>query len=332
MRIIIAHLDNCGIYQGPSEVVANLDKELKKLGQETRLVYETSFPELKAKVKEYSLFADALVVIGYLGSVATGAFPESKPVIWSWDEVPENHWNLEDVPLYSTLHFFSRKKNVFIVTGTQDDANVIEKIYKRIDYVVPYGIDWDLHSNGSRPVRSLPFKVLQVGWLGRGKNQMDTLQAFKAFLDTRPDSTLTLVGGKINLGSGPAYWDRCVDYIKENHLPVVMMGSLPKEQVKAFYYWADVSINPLNNTGGQLTVMEGICAGLPTIVSSKFVLKDTMRPFGLVTDDYLRALLEVRDSWHAYHQMALKGRAWIQDNFTWPKWAKAMLSIIEEKV
>ena len=332
MKILIAHLDKCGIYEGPTEVVANLDKEFKKLGQETHVLYETDLNLLLRETEQYSPWADVLVAIGYLGSVATKVFLESKPVIWSWDEVPENHWNLDDVPLYCELHQLSEQENVFIITGTQDDANVIEKVYKRIDYIIPYGIDYELQSRGVRLKRIPPFKILQVGWLGRGKNQMETLKAFLSFLKYNSDSILTLVGGKILLGSGPEYWDKCVNYIKENDLSVIMTGPLPREQVSDYYYKSDVSLNPLNNTGGQLTVMEGICAGLPTIVSTKFVLRDIVQNYGIVTDDYVGALKMVYGDWNKYHLRALEGREWIKDNFTWSRWAKDMLEVIKKKV
>ena len=332
MKILTVHLDNCGIYQGPSEVIANLNKELGKLGQEPRMVYEESLPELYEKVKKWAPKVDAMVCVGYMGSLATELFPKDKPVIWSWDEVPENHWNMDDIPIYTKLHRLSGQKNVFIITGTQDDANVIEKIYKRIDYVIPYGIDFDFFSLGARPEWWASFKVLQVGWLGRGKNQLDTLKALKEFIKHVPDSKLYLVGGKIPLGSGPAYWDRCKEYIEEYNLPANMVGPLPREGVRDYYYNSDVSLNPLNNTGGQLTVMEGICTGLPTIVSTKFVLRDTVKEFSLVNDNYLDALFEVYDNWDWWNKKALMGREWIKENFTWSRWARNILNVLKEKV
>jgi len=332
VKILIAHLDKCGIYEGPTEVVANLDKELRKLGQQVQTFYESDEEALKSKIRANNNWADVLVVVGYLGSIATESFWLHKPTIWSWDEVPENHWNINDVPLYNRLHDLSQQPNVFIVTGTKDDANVIEKIYKRIDYIVPYGIDYEFYSVGERWERRPPFKILQVGWLGRGKNQQVTLKAFGEFLRYIPHSSLTLVGGKIPLGSGPEYWNECERYIRENNLPASMIGPLPKEKVKEFYYWADVSINPVNNTGGQLTIMESICTGLPTIVSTKFVLRDIVKDFCIVTDDYMGALKEVYKDWGTHHLRALRGKEWIRDNFTWPIWARNILGIIKEKV
>jgi len=314
-----------GYHGGPEELLRNLNKDLIELGNQTRVVTERSFLSLYLKTRSNMYWADVVIVISFPSTLTLYPFCR-KPSVWICNEVPETFYRWYKVPLFMLNKHVWKDRN--IICSNRYDADEVSKDYG-VDYVIPFGVDWNFYSEGIHREDGT-FRILQVGYIGRYKDQLDTLDIFNTITSKIPNSRLTLVGPKVPAGTGPQYWEKVENRIKDYDLQdkVVMTGQLPREKVREYYYNSDVFIHPVTGTGGWLAPFEALSACLPIITSTKFYGREYLDRYGIITDNYVGALYDIYTDREKYVQMAKEGSKWVKDNLTTKIYAQKILEVI----
>jgi glycosyltransferase involved in cell wall biosynthesis len=276
-------------------------------------------------------WADVVLALSFPAPLVVFPFCK-KPVVWICNEAPETFYRWYKEPVFFLNRKVWRGKNKYLICSNEIDANAVRLIYRRkVDYILPFGVAWDFYSQGVKTPSDV-FTILQVGYIGRYKDQLDTLEIFRRFYTEVPKSRLILVGPKVPAGSGPQYWARVEEKIKEYGLPVTMTGHQTREQVRDWLYRSDVFIHPVTGTGGWLAPFEALSAGLPVITSKRFFGKEFLGEWATVTDDYLGALLDVYSNRQEYNALAREASKWVKDNLTSIHYSTKMLGILREVV
>jgi glycosyltransferase involved in cell wall biosynthesis len=139
-------------------------------------------------------------------------------------------------------------------------------------FVAPNAVDVERFSNGAKQAQldpglrqrlGLPPRyLLYVGRFARTKGVLDLLTAYATLPeDTRREVSLVLVG------SGEQF-DELVRRSREIHPGVVLFpGFLQRDQLPAFYAFAEALVFPTHSDPWGLVVNEAMACGLPVIVS-----------------------------------------------------------------
>ena len=326
MNILLVH-STMGYHGGPEELLLNLNRHLWEYGCPTRTITERSFLRLYLEVRRNLSWADVVCAISFPSTLTVYPFC-NKPAIWICNELPETFYRWYKVPLFKLNEHVWRDK--CLICSNKVDADEVSRKYK-VSHVIPFGVDWDFYSYGIRGMNH-EFNIVQVGYIGRYKDQLTTLDIFSALLSKIPEARLILAGPKVPSGTGPLYWDRVVEKVKSLGLDgkVTMTGQLSREEVRNYLYMSDVFIHPVTGTGGWLAPFEALSTGLPVVVSTKFYGKEFLDGFGVVTEDYVDALCDVYLNRERYNEMARRGSEWVKYNFTWKHYTRKVLEVLRE--
>jgi len=323
-----------GFHGGTEEMVDLMEKEFKSLGSSVKSLNSKDPFYLYLRTRQYQSWADIINVFNFPASL--GTFPTcSKPVVWCCYDLPEEYSRWWKVPFETLNRQMMRRPGKYVVVISKLDAKRFERLYRRqVDYIIPLGVDWNFFSEKpkERDNASLSYKILQVGAVGKFKNQLEGVSIFKEFQKVVPHSKLIIVGSKILAGSGPQYWESVLDKIRKEDLQgkVVMTGGLSREELRAYYHSSDILLHPVSESTGTITLFEALSAGLPIVTSKNFVRKDFLNGFGIATDSYLRALMEVYFNRDKYKDMAKRGSEWVKSNLTGELYSRKIYKIFEE--
>jgi glycosyltransferase-like protein len=156
--------------------------------------------------------------------------------------------------------------------------------------VVPNGVDVDRFAGGSdRRAAELRTSVgaagrplvLAVGGLEPRKGSDNLVRALATVRRSGPDPVLAVVGGH-SFQDYRAYRDAVLDSLPGLGLrlgrDVVEIGTVPDEDMPAWYRAADVLAFPSVKEGFGLAVLEGMSAGLPVVTSDLPVFREYLEP------------------------------------------------------
>jgi glycosyltransferase-like protein len=123
--------------------------------------------------------------------------------------------------------------------------------------------------------------ILSVGGIEPRKGSDTLVRALAALRESGRDPVLAVVGGH-SFQDYRAYADRVLAMIPELGLrpgrDVVQLGTVPDDELPAWYAAADVLAFPSTKEGWGLAVLEAMSAGLPVVTSDLPVFLEYLRP------------------------------------------------------
>lgn len=350
MNVLIVHAGK-GFYGGAEEVITQLCKYLYTNGHKVILVAKdapfwrdkpealvcNSYGKMGSLVWGY-LEIDWPDVINVHNFPATlAAFPTKKPIVWMCNEPPELFTNWKRKPIEAFNRWWVRKSNMKVVVATEYDRARFEALYGITPTVLPYGIDYEFWSQGTRAPREGPIKLLQVGTITPYKNQLASIKTLAGLRLDGIDATLTLAGSftaDSNYFMDMQGWIRVMSsWFDDNFWKrISYVGQVSREQVRELYYTHDILLHPVKEQGGWLVPFEAICTGLPVIVTDEFPAKELVyRTGNLVSPS--EELTEVPANLiKNYDNFAGndKAKQWVKENLTWEKYGEGMLRVFKE--
>ncbi|MFQ6126427.1 MAG: glycosyltransferase family 4 protein [Candidatus Heimdallarchaeota archaeon] len=270
-------------------------------------------------------------------------FPKRAPCVWMCNEPPDLWYDSNDhsVPmkimrnaLTSLDKFFVNKCIDVICVADEFNAKRAFTRYDKQAEIIHYGIEYELFSSGDKKKAMRKFNLynnfilLQVGMITPSKNQFESVKAVEKLRNYIPNIKLVLAG----LGNGP-YEEMIKKYIYRKGLKkhIVFTGHIPKQMLKDLYHVCDIALFPIKSQGGWLSPFEALCASKPIIVSTEMTASDiiTRKGIGIVTDDIVKAVLDIYNNPKPYWNMAKRGRRFAAENLTWDKFCQKMLTVFE---
>lgn len=272
-------------------------------------------------------------------------FGLKKPVVWMCNEPPDLWHNPKPSLALKLTRFFGILLDKLFVSAvdkviTADDLNAgrVKERYGRDSAIVPYGIDQDIFLKSEYGRKELgaeygipasDFILLQVGVLSPQKNQLDTVKALKALLDSGLKAKL-LLAGKDDL----PYAAKVKEYISANNLKdrVIFTGQLAKVKIAGLYRSADLCVFPVKEQGGWLAPFEALFCKTPVIVSSSMGAADLIKKldFGIVSDNLNADVVETAKNYDKYKKKAVIASIWVKSNLNWGRFSKDILNICRE--
>jgi len=272
-------------------------------------------------------------------------FPFRKPAVWMCNEPPEIVLRINSKQfLFSRLvkkivlkfdKFIVRRYIKNAVVADEFNAERFKKIYGLNPEIINYGIDYGFFSYGypEKPKEKYNlrnnFIILQVGILTPLKNQLESVKTIKKLKDKIPHLKLILAGlaedkYKLNLEK----------YIKEERLEnyVIFTGQINREEVRDLYHACDILLHPIKPQGGWLSPFEALCAKKLIIVSPEMSASDIIKKekIGIVTDNYVEAIMETYKNADEYVSMKERGREWVKDNLNWDTFCQRNLNVFQK--
>lgn len=273
------------------------------------------------------------------------AASSSKPTVWMCNE-PELYL-IKDHPhfknrlspdrLYFQLWFMRerslvRKRISRVVVSDEYNADRFMRIYGIKPRIINYGIDYEFFSTppSSQLRTDLDitgrFVILHVGMITPFKNQLASLMALNQIKQKIPHAMLVCAGG----GFDEVYKKKVDKFIHDNNLEghVVFLGHVTRDELRYLYHNADVMLHPISSQGGWLSPFEMICAGKPVIVSKDLTAASIIEreQIGIVTDNYVEALLDVYLNKEKYRRMSSRGSEYVRAHLSWDRFAEQMLT------
>jgi glycosyltransferase involved in cell wall biosynthesis len=273
-------------------------------------------------------------------------FGIKKPVVWMCNE-PELYLTISHLQSPLPLKAIGRTLFIFerfivrhyirkVIVADRFNARRFEKIYGFKPEIVNYGIDYDFFSKKGDERKLIEkfnlaksFILLQVGMFNPFKNQLESVKIVEKLRNQIPGVKLILAGW----GKGD-YRKRVEEYIKEKNLTqdVIITGHLNREELRVFYHLCDVLIHPVKFQGGWLAPFEALCAKKPIIVSPEVSVAEIIEKegIGIVTEDFVNAVLEVYRNKEKFEKMAEKGQKWVKENLNWNNFCEKITKIFYE--
>lgn len=178
------------------------------------------------------------------------------------------------------------------------------------------------------------FVLLQMGYVTWTKNQVRSVEILAETKKMIDDTVLVIGGFDKDANYRQQIMNKAIELGVEDD--VIITGYLnTDEEVRDLYHLANVHIMPCLDQGGWATTLEGICAGLPTITSDKFVAAN------LIKDHMLGGVIPIdrMDQWmdaiHAVYESknreaTYNNAKWIRDNLTWNKYGEQYCKVFDE--
>ncbi|MBI5206280.1 MAG: glycosyltransferase family 4 protein [Candidatus Firestonebacteria bacterium] len=274
------------------------------------------------------------------------SYASTKPVVWMCNE-PELYLAKMRMTSFKKrllwlMLIISEKivvKNYIDDVIVSDDFNYarFKKIYNKIPHIVNYGIDYDYFSRGSTTESrgkiglDNKFIILHVGMLTPFKNQIASLNTINELKNIIPNIMLILAGHWEN-----EYKKELENYINKNHLEafVIFTGHIDKEKLRDYYWACNVLLHPIKSQGGWLSPFEALCAERPIIVSHELTIANIIEKnkFGIVTDNFNDAIIEIYKKPDEYNKMAKYGKEWVKNNLSWDNFCSKTLDVFNQSV
>ncbi len=267
-------------------------------------------------------------------------WPRKKAAVWFMNQ-PPNLWSKPDAGFfYKSLNKLRILADRYIIRRSVDFITVAEtlnqlrakKRYGKSAKLVDFGINYEFFSKGdeAKAIKQFnlnkKFVVVQSGILCDVKNQLESIKAIEKLKDKIPNILLLLTGRE-----DETYKQKLKEYVKEKKLEkhVLFAGYLKtREELRDIYKVADVGLFPIKKQGGILAPLEALCAETPIIVSKEIEIASLVEKneLGIVTKDYVEALLKIFKDKKAYNEQAKKGAFFIKDNLSWKAFSEKMLT------
>jgi glycosyltransferase involved in cell wall biosynthesis len=198
----------------------------------------------------------------------------------------ESQMNLRDEPTITpdTVRMFEQTvlRADYLFSNSNKVAQSLEKNYGRESEVIPTGVDTDVYSPGTRPVKTRP-RVLFVGSLRPFKGPDVVLDAAERF----PQADFVIVGDGM---MAAALKTRAAELAN-----VEMKGALAVPAVLDEYRRADIFLFPSRWEGSPKVIAEAAACGLPVIARKDYepeTVRDGLTGFLVSDNEELFARLE----------------------------------------
>ncbi len=268
-------------------------------------------------------------------------FPFQKPVVWMCNEPPEVHVEFDAERQVTTRRLvigailelekrLVRKHVRDVVVADRFNAERFNELYGISPHIINYGVDYRYFAayreknRGRHDPRH--FTVLHVGMLTPQKGQIQSLRAIDALRNRIPDIRLVLAG------SGEGEYRMALDeFIRKRNLESIIRfeGHVDRARIRELYHTSDVLLHPIGPQGGWLAPFEAIAAKLPVIVSKEMTASDLIQreSLGVVTDNFVDALLDIYKTRSRYDNRAVKRAEWVRDRLSWDHFCEKMFHI-----
>lgn len=351
MKVLIVHCGK-GIYGGAEEVIIRLGRFLFKLNCEVAFVtrnipYEvfrdlegysldvvvcSSYYQMRREVQRRLGWADVINVHNFPATLAP--FPSKKPIVWMCNEPAEMFTSWWREPIEAFNRRWIKKSGMKVVVADHFNARRFLDIYGVEAKVIPYGVDYGFWSNLTRErCYDSCFRMLQVGTVTPYKNQEESIRAVASLRKSIPNIELVLAGP---IDADKEYYAKMEELATELEIRDLMSytGNINREQLREWYYKADILLHPVKGQGGWLVPFEAMCAGLPVVTVCSFSASDMILGNGLgrVTVNLAEAVGDMVENRGAYLVMAQKGKRWVRENLTWEKFGASMVKVFEEAI
>lgn len=256
--------------------------------------------------------------------------PKRVPTVYVCNEPMELFTNWKRKPIEALNRWWVKKSGMRVVVADSFNARRFKKMYGVIPTIVPYGVNYDFWSKGTRR-KHKTFRMLQVGTITPYKNQEASLKALKYLLDQGVDATLTCIGG------GDLKYLNYLVGKYESVIPAnrwLWPAQNTQLEVRDAYYKHDVLLHPVKSQGGWLVPFEALCAGLPIIVSQEFTGRDVIleNKLGMIASNLPEMVKYAHENYEEASQMAQMQKQWVRDNLTWQKFGESMVKVMKDAV
>jgi len=172
---------------------------------------------------------------------------------------------------------------------------------------------------------------LHVGSLVKRKNQILSIRALHLLRRRIPTAKLIIVG------EGP--WEPILrSEARDLGLDgdVMFAGRVSEEKLSLLYHACDVNLYPVEDQTYGLVPFEAFAAGKPSLVSedSGAGLVMAEEKLGILirpdVDSIVQAVLKIREDEKEAEEVAEKGRAYVEANLTWNRYAARTAQLYED--
>jgi len=108
------------------------------------------------------------------------------------------------------------------------------------------------------------------------------------------------------------------------------------DNLRNIYKQSSICLQPVHSQGAYATVLEGISAGIPTVVSDEFVASSLIcnNLLGWVSssaiEEYVSKICMIHDDYQRCKEETEEGAKWIGENLTWRKFGERYEKMIED--
>jgi len=124
------------------------------------------------------------------------------------------------------------------------------------------------------------------------------------------------------------------EYIRYKKLDpyVIFTGFVSDAEIANLYHASHIGLYPFKEQGGLMAPFEHLCAGKPIIISPTNGAAEIIKKhkLGVVTDDYVSAILDIYNNYEHYKTIAQKAREFVKKELSWEKYSQRLLKVFEE--
>jgi len=218
------------------------------------------------------------------------------PVVWSLNEPNENEG----------FEFVVGEKDVIrnyvdhIVLADTFNKERIDRLlgFVKPSSIISYGVDVGFWKKGGRAekirgvlgIKKSDFVLSQVSFIAPNKNQLKTLDIFVELKKKRKNAKLVFAGPEI------AYVNDVKEKVRRLGVvdDVFFLGLVDRECVRDLYAASDAAVLPVKSQGSWLSVLEGMIAGVPVVISKEMTGAELFKGNVSVCDsvpEYVNAIL-----------------------------------------
>jgi glycosyltransferase involved in cell wall biosynthesis len=262
------------------------------------------------------------------------SIPRRTPIVWQCNEPPIQILSGVDIPEHEKAAVKEFIRNVVVITDF--DKERFKKYYD-MDAIINYpGVPEFQPYTDERPVPidrfglKGKFVMLQVGMFTFTKNQVKTVEIFNEVKKKIPDAKLVLVGFATD------YKDRVDEKINELKLQndVITLDYLKDDRdIRDIYHFASIHVAPVESQGAWMTSLQSTLAGIPFIVSDKFVASKLVKEHNLgfmaPIDRFAEDIVAIYNNYDQAKDEAIIAGEWIKNNLTWDRFCKQYCEIFD---
>jgi glycosyltransferase involved in cell wall biosynthesis len=300
-----------------------------------RRIRHSVAPELLRLLPDYVRWADVVHLTAVYNFTTfptlAAARRQSKPVVWSPRGALQRWTGSRRPGIKSVWEMIARgllpRPLVLHVTSEEERRESLQKIPAVRTAVIPNGIE--IPAAVTRTEGGGALRLLFIGRIDPKKGIENLLDAC-ARLDF--PWTLTIAGG-----GDPAYLRSIADRIRALGLEgrAVMAGELLDDAKERAFHNADLCVVPSFTENFAIVVAEALARAVPVIASRGTPWQAIeQHNCGLWVDNspesLAGAMARMRSAW--LRDMGLRGRQWMQQDFSWDTIGARMLAVYQELV
>lgn len=264
------------------------------------------------------------------------AYPLKVKKVWQCNEPPT--YVLEGNPIDQNEKELIRRTTEKTFVISDYDRYRFLKIYD-IEPIVNYpGVRYKYFSEKVKVRNTLNMKdnfvLTQVGAFTWTKNQTKSVEILAQVKKDISNAKLVLVGFGYNSPYGKSV-DKKISELGLEDDVFINGGFLDDASMRNIYNQTSVFISPVMEQGGWATIFEAISAGVPTVVSEKFVAQNLIKdnnlgklsPVGV--EEFTNRIFYIRDNLERIKEETEENAKWLGVNLTWEKFGDKYMEVFE---